>query len=284
MHPRTSRRGLSTARAALHVTWLLGARPEGVRADDVAGELGKSVSTAYNLLASLCAEGVAEHHRGGLYRLTPGFRDVVATGAAHAAEVRDLSGVVSDLLARTHKRSYVGIVRQGEVRIVHERGQQGMPKLPGLHDHAARSAHALALGKVVLALGPSEDAESYLQSGLRAFTVRTITEPVAVQAELQAIREDGFADDIEEFDDDFCGIAAPIFAGEARLVGSVGISMSRRAFEDEHDDLVGTVLDVARSALSSTAAARFQAYAETRAVLDSSGHPRLAWANGDPVP
>jgi len=52
---------LSTARAVLQVTWLLAARPEGVRADEVAEALGKSVSTAYNLLASLCDEDVAAH-------------------------------------------------------------------------------------------------------------------------------------------------------------------------------------------------------------------------------
>src|SRR6185436_8363887 len=108
---RGSRRGLSTARAALQVAWLLAARPEGVRADEVAETLGRSVSTAYNLLASLCEEGVAEHHPGGLYRLTPGFRDVVATGVTRPAELHDLSAVADDLLARTHKRSYVGLLR-----------------------------------------------------------------------------------------------------------------------------------------------------------------------------
>jgi len=57
---RRPHRGLSTARAALQVTWLLARDPDGVRADEVAHKLGKSVSTAYNLLASLCDAGVAE--------------------------------------------------------------------------------------------------------------------------------------------------------------------------------------------------------------------------------
>jgi acetyl-CoA synthetase len=265
--------------------WLLAARPEGVRADDVAEELGKSVSTAYNLLDSLCAEGVAEHHRGGLYRLGPAFRDLVATGTAHAAEVRGLSGVVAELLARTHKRSYLGVVREGTLRVVLERGVQGMPKLPGLQEHAGQSAHALALGKVVLALAPPEDVERYLRAGLRTCTAYTITESRAFRAELQAIRKDGFADEIEEFDDDFCGIAAPILGRGERLVGVLGISMSRRAFEEEHDDLVRAVVELATSAGPSTpGATRFQPSAETRAVLDSTGHTRLAWANGSPVP
>ena len=97
----------------LQVTWLLAARPPGGRADEVAEALGKSVSTAYNLLASLCEEGVAAHHSGGVYRLAPAFCDTVRTGSARAAELHDLSGLVSDLLARSHKRAYLAVVRGG---------------------------------------------------------------------------------------------------------------------------------------------------------------------------
>jgi acetyl-CoA synthetase len=267
------------------VAWLLAARPEGVRADDVADELGKSVSTAYNVLDSLCAEGVAEHHPGGLYRLGPAFRDLVSTGAAHAAAVHDLSDVVSELLARTHKRSYLAVVRGGRLSVLLERGQQGMPKVPGLKDHAGAGAHALALGKAALALAPPEDAERYLRGGLRAFTAHTITEPGALRAELAAIREDGFADEVEEFGADFCGIAAPLLGAGGHLLGAIGISMSRRAFEDEHDQLVTALVGMARTAgAGGPGAARFQPSAQTRAVLDWNGHARLAWANGSTVP
>ena len=119
--------------------------------------LGKSVSTAYNLLASLCDEGVAERHPGGLYRLSQNFRDTVA----EESDRHDLSGVVDDLLARTHKRAYLAVLRNNQLRVVLERGLQGMPKLPGMNPEIADNAHALALGKVVLALGPREAVERY---------------------------------------------------------------------------------------------------------------------------
>ena len=67
-------RGLSTARSALDVTWMLARTPDGVRADEVAGALGKSVSTAYNVLASLCDEDVAVRLPGGIYQLAPDFK------------------------------------------------------------------------------------------------------------------------------------------------------------------------------------------------------------------
>jgi DNA-binding IclR family transcriptional regulator len=292
---RTGQRGLSTARAALQVAWLLAGRPDGVRADEVAESLGKSVSTAYNLLASLAEEGVAEHHSGGVYRLTPAFRDMVATGAVRPPELHDLSGVADDLLARTHKRSYVGVMRGGHLQVVLERGMQGMPKLPGLHAQIGAEAHALAMGKIVLALSRPEALERYLAAGLRRFAPATITDPDVLRAQLRAIRRHGFAFDCEEFDADFCCIAAPVFDARGRFLAAIGISMTRRAFDEERDGLVRTVVELARAAggraepaprpaSGAPGAAAFQASAETRPVLDLAPDARLASANGSTVP
>jgi acetyl-CoA synthetase len=297
MQSRGSRRGLSTARRALQVVWLLAARPEGVRADQVAEALGKSVSTAYNLLASLCEEGVAHHHPGGVYRITPAFRDLVATGiAAPEPELHDLPGLVDDLLARTHKRSYLGVVRNGELRVVVERGQQGMPKMRGLDPRIGDTAHALALGKVVLALAPPEVVARYVRSpGLRRFTANTITHPDTLRAELGAVRRRGYAVEREEFGEDFCCIAAPVRDPQRRFLGVIGISMTRRAFDEEHEALARTVLDVAATAgrgpadvplrrSGAPARRRFQGCAETAPVLDPPAQARVTCANAATVP
>jgi DNA-binding IclR family transcriptional regulator len=296
MKSGSSRRGLSTARAALQVAWLLAARPDGVRADEVAETLGKSVSTAYNLLASLCEEGVAAHHPGGVYRLAPAFRELVGTGIAPAPELHDLAGLVGDLLTRTHKRSYLGVVRGGALNVVLERGLQGMPKLPGLEPRIADNAHAVALGKVVLALARPEAVARYLEPGLRRFTAHTITDPVALRAELADVRSRGFAVEREEFGDDFCCIATPVRDPRRRFLGVIGISMTRRAFDDEHASLARTVVEVARTVgpkpaelaalrpSGALAAMPFQPSAETGPVLDPAAEAHLAWANGSTVP
>jgi acetyl-CoA synthetase len=276
----------------LQVTWLLAARPEGVRADEVAEELGKSVSTAYNLLASLCEEGVAAHHSGGVYRLDPAFRDTIVTGTARAAELHDLSGLVSDLLARTHKRSYLAVLRGDELQIVHERGLQGMPKLPGLQARIGDTAHALALGKVVLALGRPEVVERYVRRpGLRRFTARTITDPGALRAELETTRRQGFAVECEELFPDFCCIAAPVHDARGRVLAVLGVSMTRRAFDDEHESLARIVVELAETAVRPPDPARpsasvpaprghFQPSAETQSVLDPAASARLASPHG----
>jgi DNA-binding IclR family transcriptional regulator len=255
-------RGLSTARSALEVTWLLAKTPDGVRADEVAERLGKSVSTAYNVLASMCDETVAVRRPGGIYQLAPEFRRVVAGDS----DPQDLSGIVEDLLARTHKRAYAAVVRHGVLRISIERGLQGMPKLPGMRAEIRDNAHALALGKVVLALSPPDALNRYVALGLRPFTPNTITTREELRAELRDIRRTGIAVEREEYDGDFCCIAAPILDARRRFVAAVGISMSRRAYDEEHVALRETVRDISR----------FQASADARTVLEPDSERRLA--------
>jgi len=264
MEATKAHRGLSTARAALRVTWQLARTPQGIRADEVAETLGKSVSTAYNVLASLCDEGVAERRPGGLYRLSPAFRDTVA----EESDRHDLSGVVDDLLARTHKRSYLAVLRNRQLRVVLERGLQGMPKLPGMDPVIADNAHALALGKVVLALGPREAVELYASAGLNRFTHATITDLDALYEELRGVRLTGVAAECEEFEKDFCCLAAPVLDPERRFLGAVGISMSRRAFDAERSHFEETLRDVVG----------FQRSAEIRAVLDRGPTPHPQWS------
>lgn len=255
-------RGLSTARAVLQVEWLLTHEPDGVRADYVAETLGKSVSTAYNLLASLCDEGVAVRRPGSVYALDPDFRAAIAA----AGDRHDLSALVDDLLARTHKRAYLAVPDAGHLRVVAERGLQGMAKVHGMAAEISDNAHALALGKVLLALAPDGAVERYLHAGLRGFTPHTITSPAALRTELRRIRHTGLAADREEFDEDCCCLAAPLLDESHRFVGAIGISMTRRAFDDDRPALEETLRDIAR----------FQPSTQIPTVLDRDPTPALA--------
>src|SRR3954447_18244414 len=114
-------RGLSTARSVLQVLTLLAEHPEGVSAGDVAARVGKSTSTAYYLLASLCEEGFAAREGCGRFRL-----------GTTAPSLSAVSHPLDELYHRTRKRCYLGEVRGGAVEIVGVRGRQGLPLLPGL--------------------------------------------------------------------------------------------------------------------------------------------------------
>jgi acetyl-CoA synthetase len=66
--------------------------------------------------------------------------------------------------------------------------------------------------------------------------------------ELECVRRDGFAVDREEFDEEFCCIAAPIRDDNGRFVAALGLSVTPHVFDVERADLAATVIDVAQAA------------------------------------
>jgi DNA-binding IclR family transcriptional regulator len=268
-----SSRSLTTARSVLRVFALLLEHPEGVRADEVAKTLGKSVSTAYYLLTSLCEEGFAVHESKGVYRRARGLEELTAAVGEHAHPAHPLhdglAGSVDELFLRTRKRSYLGVVKTGRIEIVAFCGRQGVPRMPGLGSEIRDSAHALAMGKVVLSLLSPNAVARYVARGLTAFTPQTIISPQQLAAELEQVRHDGYAVDREEFDENFCCLAAPIFDAGGRFVAALGASMTANVFDADRDELAPIVVDVARSATSRTAD-------EVRPGASSGDHRRLA--------
>jgi DNA-binding IclR family transcriptional regulator len=244
-----SSRSLSTARSVLRVLSLLVERPAGVRADEVAETLGKSVSTAYYLLTSLCEEGFAVHESKGLYRPARGLEELTAVAERTIVMHEGVAGTVDELFLLTRKRSYLGIVRQGRIQIVAFRGRQGVPRMPGLGSEIRDSAHALAMGKVVLSLLEQRGLSQYIARGLKSFTPHTITAAGELEAELGRVRRNGFAVDREEFDQNFCCIAAPIFDDHGGFVAALGLSTTPHVFDTELERLSATVMQVARGAV-----------------------------------
>jgi IclR family acetate operon transcriptional repressor len=269
-----SSRSLSTARAVLRVFALLLEHPEGVRADEVAKDLGKSVSTAYYLLTSLCEEGFAVHESKGVYRRARGLEELTAAVGEHShsghALHEGLAGSVDELFLRTRKRSYLGVVKAGRIEIVAFCGRQGVPRMPGLGSEIRDSAHALAMGKVVLSLLSPSAVARYVARGLTAFTPHTIISPDQLTAELEQVGPAGYAVDREEFDENFCCIAAPVFDARGRFVAALGLSMTANVFDSDREELAPIVVEVARDA-----GADLQAPAKNRHFL-SGPAPRLS--------
>jgi DNA-binding IclR family transcriptional regulator len=253
-----SSRSLSTARSVLRVFALLLQHPDGVRADEVAERLGKSVSTAYYLLTSLCEEGFAVHESQGVYRPARGLEELTAAVGEHANQGRPLhkglAGTVDQLFVRTRKRSYLGAVKSGRIEIVAFRGRQGVPRMPGLGSEIRDSAHALAMGKVVLSLLEPSGLARYVARGLKTFTPYTVTSAQELAGELARVRENGYAVDREEFDVNFCCIAAPIFDPRGRFVAALGLSVTVNVFDSEYEQLAEIVKDVAQQAVTSAVA------------------------------
>jgi IclR family acetate operon transcriptional repressor len=195
--------------------------------NELARRIRVNPSTASRLLATLEASRLVEHvPSSGRYRL--GLR-LLELGNAAVGRL-DLRGIARPELAA----------------LVGETGETATLSVPGERDavtvdfvQSASSvqsvarlgrpsvAHATAAGKVQLAFG---DVALPTQP-LERFTPRTITDPEKLAAEIERVRERGWAEAAGERERDLNALAAPIYGAEGRLAAILGLQGPEGRFD-----------------------------------------------------
>lgn len=84
------------------------------------------------------------------------------------------------------------------------------------------SAHATASGKLFLAFLPTDRVDVVLREPLETYTKNTITSPDDLRKQLEEIRQQGYAVDLEEFEVGVCAVAAPVFSRSGNIVAAIG--------------------------------------------------------------
>jgi len=195
MSDASGHRSVKSAHRALHLIELLAHR-QPMRFTELAEELGVPKGSLHALLAGLAAEGwvVVERERG----VVLGYRALALefTPPDHADIVRLAAPELAALGAALEETVHLATLDGAEVVYLASR--------PSPHALSIRyvpgrrlPAHATALGKAMLArLG--EERLRMLPPRLAGLTPSTITDPAALDRELEEIGRAGFAEDREE--------------------------------------------------------------------------------------
>jgi IclR family acetate operon transcriptional repressor len=225
-------RTLSTAREVLRVLRFLQTHPEGVKPRTVAAYLGKSPHTAYYLLNTLCQEGFALKRKDGRYYPTSGAWDSPAFERDSLA-FESLREIAVELNRASGCRSYLVALEGQEIFLKGIFGHQGQPGPKGLGARITRASHALAVGKAVLSL-LGEGALDLLPEDLPTFTPKTLTRETLLN-ELELVRRDGLALDLEEYQEGLCCLAVPVrVQGQ---IAALGLAVTKGRFLAQGDKL-----------------------------------------------
>ena len=119
----------------------------------------------------------------------------------------------------------------------------------GLPTGLRAPAHALALGKAQIAAGGVTSIDHYIERHrLDGLTRRTITDPVALEADLKRAHARGYATEMEEFAKGLFCLAVPVRSGGGALAGAIGLATGGWSGPAEEERLVAAVSDAARHA------------------------------------
>ena len=114
--------------------------------------------------------------------------------------------------------------------------------------------HAGASQKALLAYMSDAELHAFIDEGLPALCDATITDPVALKKELQAIRRRGWATSYQETNLGLWGIAITLLDSDARAVAAVGLAGPRARLPKSRIPEVLHVLDEGARAIAASRA------------------------------
>ena len=201
---------------------------------ELAEQLGTTRSTTHRYVSTLVSLGYLEQDASRKYRLALGAIDLGA--ALNATGLCKHARPELEVLARrTCYSAEIAVLDGLEILIVSRvlagtrRAVEGTLRLP---------AHCTSMGKVLLAYLPSEQqAKLISEMELVGHGPRTITSKAALDAQLEEVRNEGFAIDDEELMEGTRAIAAPVRDESGDVIAAVGLVAYGRVIEA--DELVG---------------------------------------------
>ncbi len=228
---------------------LLSGRARRMGVVELAGQLNLPKATVHGILRTLRDVGFVEQDpESGKYQLGAALLHM-GSSYLDGNELRARALNWSDsLAARSGESVRIGTLHEGRVLVVHHVFRPDDSR-QALEVGVLQPAHATAMGKVLLAANRYAAAE-LAGAGLPRYTPATNTGRDVLEAELRAVTERGWADDVEELVVGECSVAAPIEDRRGVTVGAIGISGPvERMMENgsSRTDLVSYVRETARA-------------------------------------
>ncbi len=214
---------------------------------EIAEASGFPKSTVHGLLFTMMQHEVIRQDTDGRYGL--GIR-LYECGAA-VSESWDISSRSHPRLEKLAQMTGAGAFISffdGKNVISFDRcaGSGGLQIIPEVG--MRMSLHATAQGKLFLSTLPRRKALSLLrEEGMAAFTPHTITDPEAMNAELDKIQAQGYAIEHGEYRRGLMGAAAPIREKSGKIRYALGlVGLFRSVMSDEFQSAVSLMLTLAK--------------------------------------
>jgi IclR family acetate operon transcriptional repressor len=192
----------------------------------LARHAGLAKATAFNLLQTLAATGLAEHDaQRGMYRL--GLKHLAYGRAVERRlDLRPLAlPMLTRLCAETGETVNLALPRPIDAIIVES--LEGTRHGVRVTSYAGTSAayHSTACGRALLMLRPEAERRAlYALGPLAAATPRTVTHPAQLERLLADARARGFAVEIEENERGAACVAAPLPGPDGSALAAISIA------------------------------------------------------------
>lgn len=189
---------------------------------DLAKRCHLSKSTTHRLLSTLRARGYVVQEQGTeMYRLGPSLLGLGSAVASGSDLLRAAFAVMRQLASTTGESVRLGVPHHDEIIVIYH--------IEGIKSAWSRGPvfyrlpmHCTALGKVILASFPPAEVERIVrEKGLASYGPKTINDLPQLQAELERVRQTGYAINDEEHFAGGRAVAAPIRNAQGQVCAAL---------------------------------------------------------------
>jgi DNA-binding IclR family transcriptional regulator len=229
---------------AVELLEAVAAAPEPETAPTLAERCGLNRSTAWRLLATLEHHGLVERDPAS-NRYSLGFAVLrLAAAAGHEPLVRLAHPVIRRLAEATGETVNVAVARRLEL-VYADQVQAPHVMAPNWLGHTV-PLHATSTGKAFMAALPPAELDALLRQRLERFTETTITDAGALRAELDDVRERGYAVSHGELEPSLWGVSAVARDADLRPAAVISVWGSEARVAGRLDELGGRTAGTAR--------------------------------------
>lgn len=231
--------GIQSAERVLRILELIGSAPTGMTAGEIAERLGLGLSTTYRLLKTLQRQDYigrqSDDHRYILGRTVDALGRALTYQLVVTTSVRAVLRSIHDSV---HAAAYLTVFRGDDIAVAHIEDSARFPRIGQLHVGFSEASHATAFGKLMLASKDDRALGRFLErNGARALTRGSVTDAATLRDQLDDVRAQQLAVEVDEYMPKLACIAAPVRAPDGRTVGAVSVSVASADFSRRSHDL-----------------------------------------------
>ncbi len=228
---------------AFDILGLFSERRQTISSQDVRKELQLGAATAHRFLRSLESAGALVSGQRGQYRLGLKFIDLGANAAAANVLLHDIQAILEELANETQETAIAAVLKKQKVTIL-ARANSPRPYSIHMDIGAELELHCTANGKLWLANFSQEEYRKYLRDSKReAFTKRTICGEEQLKAEIDKVRQHGYAICIGEREEEISAIGKSVYTDGGNMFVSISIFGPNSHFDESFNKRALIVLD-----------------------------------------
>jgi len=218
--------GSSTIEKALDVLFHLHevGQPLGLTA--IARALALPKSSVHRLLAALRRRGLVEQDERGRYGIGVALIALGLGALAREPLATAAHPILEQAAAEVGETFFLVVARAGRLIVLDKAEGSGFLRAAPLLGSSV-PVHATAVGKLYLLHAP----EQVELQALTPYTERTLANQAALAAELERVRQQGWASNLDEWQPGLSVLAAPIQVG-GRLLGTVALALVSPRLQD----------------------------------------------------